>query len=99
MVVGILRIDLRLPAVQSLKEKRSQVARILQRLRSRYPISIAEVGWQNRLQRSLLGVSMTAGKESQLDSVFQKLEEEIYRSGLAELIDTEVEYLHYGEES
>ena len=99
MVVGVLRIDLRLHAIQSLKQKRSQVSRILHRLRSRYPISIAEVGWQDKLQRSLLGVSMTAGTETQLQSVFQKLEDEIYRSGLAEVIDTEVEYLHYGEES
>lgn len=99
MVVGVLRIELRLHDTQSLKQKRSHIARILNRLRSRYPVSIAEVGWQNKLQRSLLGVSMTAGSEAQLQSVFQKLEDEIYRSGLAEMIDSQVEYLHYGEES
>jgi uncharacterized protein YlxP (DUF503 family) len=98
MVVGVLRLDLRLHQVNSLKEKRSLVARILNRLRSRYPVSIAEVGWQNKLQRSLVGVSMTAGTEAQLQSVFQKLEEDIYRSGLAELIESDVEFLHYGTE-
>ena len=98
MVVGVLRIELRLHEIQSLKQKRSQLARILNRLRSRYPVSVAEVGWQDKLQRSLVGVSMTAGKESQLQSVFNKLEDDIERSGLAELIDTVVEFLHYGEE-
>ena len=98
MVVGVLRIDLRLFEVQSLKQKRSLVSRILSRLRSRYPISAAEVGCQDLLQRAVLGISMTAGEEAQINSVFQKLEEEIYHAGIAEMIGSEFEYLHYGEE-
>lgn len=98
MVVGVLRIDLRLFGLHSLKQKRSQLSRILNRLRSRYPISIAEVGYQDLQQRAMLGVSMTAGTEAQIDSVFNKLEEDIYQSGAAELIGSDLEYLHYGEE-
>jgi hypothetical protein len=41
---------------------------------------------------------MTAGSESQLESVFHKVEAELYSSGFAELLDTDVEYLHYGED-
>jgi uncharacterized protein YlxP (DUF503 family) len=98
MVVGVLRLDIRLYEVQSLKQKRSQVNKILARVRSRYPVSIAEVGCQNLLQRSIIGLSMTAGSESQLESVFHKVEAELYSSGFAELLDTDVEYLHYGED-
>jgi uncharacterized protein YlxP (DUF503 family) len=98
MVVGVLRIDLRLFEVHSLKQKRSVVSRILQRLRSRYPVSAAEVGSLDLLQRSLLGVSMTAGSEAQIQAVFLKLEEDIYRAGQAELLASEIEYLHYGKE-
>ena len=98
MVVGVLRLDIRLYEIQSLKQKRSQVNKILARLRSKYPISIAEVGCQDLLQRAVLGLSMTAGSESQLESVFHKVEAEIYSSGVAELLDTDVEYLHYGED-
>ncbi len=98
MVVGVIRLDLRLFAAQSLKQKRSLVSKLLQRMRSRYPVSAAEVGHQDLLQRTSLGASMTAGSESQIRSVFQKLEEDIYQSGLAEVVDSEVEYLQYGEE-
>ena len=98
MVVGVLRIDLRLYEVQSLKQKRSLVSRILNRIRSRYPVSAAEAGCLDLLQRSLLGVSMTAGSEAQIDSIFHKLEEDIYQSGMAELINSDVEYFHYGDE-
>ncbi len=98
MVVGVLRLDIRLYDVQSLKQKRSQVNKILARLRPRFPVSVAEVGCQDLLQRSIIGLSMTAGSESQLESVFSKIEEEIYSSGLAELLNSDVEFLHYGED-
>lgn len=98
MVVGVLRLDIRLYEIQSLKQKRSKVNKILTRLRSRFPISAAEVGYQDLLQRVIIGLSMTAGSETQLESVFSKIEEEIYSSGFAELLDTDVEFLHYGEE-
>jgi len=98
MVVGVLRVDLRLFGVQSLKQKRSQLSRILNRLRTNYPVSVAEVGCQDLLQRAVLGVSMAAGSEAQINSVFHKLEEDIYQAGIAELINSDLEYLHYGEE-
>lgn len=98
MVVGVLRLDIRLYETQSLKQKRSQVNKILARFRSKYPISAAEVGCQDLLQRCIIGLSMTAGSESQLESVFHKVETEIDSCGFAELLDSAVEYLHYGED-
>ena len=98
MVIGILRLDIRLYETRSLKQKRSQVNKITARLRSRFPVSVAEVGLQDKLQRALIGLSMTAGSESQLESVFHKVESEIDSCGFAELLDSDVEYLHYGED-
>ena len=97
MVVGVLKIDLRLYGVQSLKQKRSQLRRVLNLLRSGYPVSVAEVACQDLLQRAVLGLSMTAATEAQISSVFNRLEEAVYQAGIVELINTEVEYLHYGE--
>lgn len=96
MVVGVLRIDLQLFEVQSLKQKRSVVSRILSRIRSRFPVSAAEVGDLDLLQRTLLGVSMTAGSEALIRSVFKNLEEDIYQSGQAQWLDSEIEIFHYG---
>jgi len=96
MVVGVLRIDLQLFEVQTLKQKRSLVSRILNRIRSRFPVSAAEVGYLDLLQRTLLGVSMTAGRESLIQSVFKQLEEDLYQSGQAQLLDSDIEFIHYG---
>ena len=99
MTVGVFRIDLRLFEIHSLKQKRSQVSRLLNRLRSKYPISIAEVGSLDLLQRTLLGASMTSGTEKIIQTIFNKVEEDLYSSGLVEIIDTDVEYFYYGEEN
>jgi len=98
MVVGVVHIDLRLFDVQSLKQKRSQISRILNRLRSRFSISIVEVGHHDLLQRTVLGGSVTGGTEAIVRSVFRKIEEELYSSGAVELINLETEFLNYGEE-
>ncbi len=98
MVVGVIRIDVRLFDIHSLKQKRSQVSRLLNRLRSRFPLSVAEVGHLDLLQRSILGATMVAGKEAIVQSVFKNLEDELYSSGIVEIIDLDIEILHYGEE-
>ena len=98
MIVGVIRIDLRLFDIHSLKQKRSQVSRILNRLRSNFPLSVAEVGHLDLLQRTVLGASMTAGTEAIIQSVFKNLEDDLYSSGLVEIIELDTEYLHYGED-
>ncbi|MFK5925404.1 MAG: DUF503 domain-containing protein [Desulfuromusa sp.] len=98
MVVGVIRIDLRLFEIHSLKQKRSQVSRLLNRLRSKFPVSVAEIGCLDLLQRTVLGGSMTAGTETIVQSVFTNLEDELYSSGMVEIINLAIEYLHYGED-
>jgi hypothetical protein len=98
MVVGVVRIDIRLFDVHSLKQKRSQVSRLLNRLRSKFPLSIAEVGMQDLHQRALLGGCVCSGSESLIQSVFRQIESDIESSGLVEIVHMDFEYLHYGED-
>ena len=98
MVVGVLRLDLMFEGMQSLKEKRSRVNKILARIRGSYPVSAAEVGHQNLWQRTTLGLSMVSGDEGLIHSLFQRLEDDLSSSGLLVILDSDVEFLHYGEE-
>lgn len=99
MVVGVLQMDLRLHDPQSLKQKRSCINRILARIRARHPVSIAEVGHQDLRQRTLLGAAMAAGTEAQIAKVFNAIEDDFEQTGQAESINTEREFLHYGDVS
>jgi uncharacterized protein YlxP (DUF503 family) len=50
-------VDLRLPQSHSLKEKRAVIKPILEGARRRYQVAAAEVGFQEKWQRALLGFS------------------------------------------
>lgn len=97
MIVGVIRFDVRLHGVQSLKQKRSVIKRLLHQLRSSFPVSMAEVGYADLLQRSILGASMTSTSESLISSVFRSIETKIEAAGTVDIVDTDVEYIHYGE--
>jgi uncharacterized protein YlxP (DUF503 family) len=56
MVIGSLHLELHVPTAHSLKDKRSVVKSILQRLRNEFNVSTAEVGQQDRWQIAELGV-------------------------------------------
>ncbi|MCA9632349.1 MAG: DUF503 domain-containing protein, partial [Myxococcales bacterium] len=47
MFVGVARIVLRLPGSRSLKDKRRVVRSYKERLASRFPVSVAEIGELN----------------------------------------------------
>ena len=51
MVVGVLRLTLVIPGARSLKEKRHALRKVVDRVRARYNVGIAEVG--NELARGL----------------------------------------------
>lgn len=95
MVVGVLRLDLQLFSPQNLKEKRSLVKRLLSRCRDRFPVSGAEIGAQDLWQRSELGFAVVEHDAATLESLFEKLEEEILRLGEVEILERDLELLHY----
>ncbi len=62
-MLGVLEIELHLPACRSLKEKRSVLRPILETARSRYRVAIAETGHQDLHQRAVLEVAAVAAAE------------------------------------
>jgi uncharacterized protein len=95
MVVGILRVELLLHSPHSLKEKRGIIRKILGRCRQRFPVSCAEIGLHDLWQRAQLGFTMVDQGEGGIHAVFTKVEEEIVATGAAEIIDQQMEFLHY----
>ena len=94
MIVGVLRIELRLHGVRSLKEKRGVVQKVLARCRNHYPVSCAEVDHQDLWQRTALGFAVLSSSEQVVAPILERLEDEVANSGLAELIESEIEFIH-----
>ena len=73
MIVGVLTAHLHLNGIGSLKEKRSIVKSLIGRLKSRFNISVSEVGHNDSKMSAVIGVSVVGNDsgfiDSQLDAV------------------------------
>jgi uncharacterized protein YlxP (DUF503 family) len=97
MVVGVLRLGLVIPAARSLKEKRHALRRIVDRVRARYNVSIAEVGENDIWQRAVLGVTVVANDHSFVNEVLDKVVRDVEMLGVADLVSREMEIETYSE--
>ncbi len=88
-----IRIDLRLPAVQSLKEKRAVLRPHVERLRRLASLSVAEVDGHDFWQRAGLGVAMVAPSRSHLDSLVEKVRRYLDHQNDIEVIEWSITYL------
>lgn len=68
LVISLLTIELIIPWARSLKDKRSAVRGLKDRLRSRFNVSVAEVAYQDKWQRAILAVCFLGNDRRQLVS-------------------------------
>jgi uncharacterized protein YlxP (DUF503 family) len=97
MVVGVLRLALVIRGARSLKDKRHALRRILDRVRARYNVSIAEVGDNDIWQRALVGVTAVANDRSFVNEVLDKVVRDVEMLGVADLVGREMELETYSE--
>ncbi len=87
MFVGVVRFELHLPAATSLKDKRTIVRGLKERIRQRVQASVAEVEHQDLWQRAALGVAVVSGEGRQVGEMLQSVRRLVEATHGAELID------------
>ena len=85
LFISLLTIELAIPYAQSLKDKRSVVRSLIDRVRSKFNASVAEVGYQNKWQRSVVAVCIVSGDKRHLESDADRL-----RTLCEEITDVEI---------
>jgi uncharacterized protein YlxP (DUF503 family) len=90
MVVGLLHMELHLPGSHSLKEKRSVVNHVKERLRTRFNASVAEVDHQELWQRAALGVAVVSGDAGGLDRVLRDILAVVEREDRLQVLDYQI---------
>lgn len=80
-------LDVHLPGCRSLKEKRSALRPILERLQRRFGVSVAEVDHQNLWQRAGLGVAVVSGSAGVLTELLDDVERFVWAQPEIEVID------------
>lgn len=93
MVVGIGIITLRIHDCRSLKAKRKVVKAIISRIRNGFNASVAEIGSNDVYQRAEIGFALVGNSRSLVNSKIDKIFNTAEDSGLAEILDTEMEIL------
>ncbi len=88
-----LRFDLHVPASRSLKAKRAAVRPIVDTLRHRFHVSVAEVDHQDRWQRAAIAVAVVAESNHHLTEVLDTLERFVRSAPDVEVLDATASYL------
>ncbi len=93
MIVGILQAELSIPGSRSLKDKRSVVKGLLERLRQRFQVAAAEVGHLDARDRTTIGVSCVSNDSRHAQSHLQQVVNTLRLDRDALLIDHQIEVL------
>jgi uncharacterized protein YlxP (DUF503 family) len=96
MVVGIIRLRVRLPGNNSLKGKRRVVKSLIGQVSSRFNVAVSEVALHDVWQRAEIGISTVGNSQPIINSILDKIMEFIERTCLVEIVDTDIEIIHMG---
>jgi uncharacterized protein len=87
MKVLLMKITLRASWVHSLKEKRMVVKSIVQKLKNKFNLSVAEVAEQDIYQTIVIGIAAICGTTAQADSTMEHVINFVENNTDAEVIN------------
>jgi uncharacterized protein YlxP (DUF503 family) len=92
MHVAVVRFELHIPAARSLKEKRAVLRPIVEGIRNRFSVSVAEIEYQDKWQRAAVGVGLVAESHRQAEHVVNALERWVWSRPDAEVASFETRW-------
>ncbi|HUU01578.1 MAG TPA: DUF503 domain-containing protein [Myxococcota bacterium] len=94
MVVGVVRLVLRIPGNDSLKGKRKVIKQIIERTRGRFSLAVAECGLNDNHRQAELGLACVGNDRRTCNSVLDRAVGYIDSLGTALIIDRELEIIN-----
>lgn len=92
MTVGVCRIVLRLPENASLKGKRRVVKSLMEKLRNKFNLAVAEVDANDSWQIAIIGLTCVSNDARHTRQMLDRAVDFIQRTRLdAELLESEIE--------
>lgn len=93
MRVGVARIEIFIGDAGSLKEKRTVVKGLKERIRARFNVSVAEVGAEDKWQRSVLAVAAVSNEIRRLARDLDTVVDLVRHERKVEIIDHGLEII------
>lgn len=91
MVAGLLRAELHLPNSHSLKEKRSVLKSLKDRLHGKFNVAVAEVDTNETWQRASLGIAAVGSDRARVDRLLEAVVEWLRADRVVALMSVEQE--------
>lgn len=85
--VAVLVVTLRLPGSRSLKERRRRIRPIVDRLKARLPVSVAETGPPDRWQSAELTVAVAASAPTVAQAILEDASRIVWSGAEIEVLD------------
>ena len=92
----MVQLELHIPTSRSLKEKRAVLRPIVEGLRHRFQISVAEVDYQDKWQRALIGLAVVSHSYSHAVEVVDNVERWVWSKPDVEVTRFETEWVDGG---
>jgi len=84
-----LEIDLHLPECRSLKAKRAIVRPLVEGLRRRYAVAVAEVGHHDQWQRTVVGVAAVGATAGHVVDILDEVERFVWSNPEVQVLSME----------
>ena len=97
MVVGVCRLRLSLPGNDSLKGKRSVVRQIIDKVKARFNVSIAEVVDLDALTTATLGFAVVSNEGGHADAMVESVTSFVSSNVRGVVTDITTERVHVGD--
>lgn len=92
MTLGVLRLVVRLPEAQSLKEKRWLIKSLVARIRNRFNVSISEIENQDKWQIATMAVAHVGDEQSHSNRLLDQVLNFADTVKQVEVIDSRIEF-------
>lgn len=92
MIIGFLTLEIYLPYSHSLKEKRKTLNSLKDRLKKKYNVAFAELDYQNKWQRSKIGLVSLNNLKRVVENIFHKIILDVEENIDGEILHQEIQY-------
>jgi len=93
MIVGLLTLDLHISEANSLKEKRFVLKSLIDRIKNKFNVSVAEVDANDLWQRAVIGIACVSNETVMINKVFEQIKNLVLGVHSVELINSTMELL------
>jgi uncharacterized protein YlxP (DUF503 family) len=93
MIVGVMTLDLFMGEASSLKSKRRILKSLLDKMKSRFNVSVAEVDKQDKWQYSTVGVTCVTNDSSHAHQMMSAVVKYVEAAGTVEILDIQTQLL------